>query len=662
MDEYLPPVVTKLKADLSDFIAGITQARALMKAFATDIKNDMLEASRSAGGLSGMVMVTEMRTVVKEQLKGFGDDVEESIDRDIVPKFDQAGVKAAKGMAGSLSGLLMPMLVFAIVAAAPAIAAAIAGAIQLGFGLGFIGLGAFMLRDEPLLIAAATRFRDRVSAVFKTASAPMLGPFITALDVLGKAFEKLGPQINTSFASLATAIVPLAEGFAGMMEGMSPGLTAMLIAAGPMLIEFGKQLPGIGVAFGEFFQMVADNGPAISAFINDMGRILPAIIRGVTIVLGILMGVYKWISDIHNIMKDAGWETPFDGVVTSGKALWAWLSETGPKVGQWFSDRGTDIADFASDASDRVGQFVDDVGAWFAAIPGKIGDALAAIPGLMATIAINTFDAFFFWTAFGITKIVTLVKELPTNLGIILANMWIEVRRLFSEGVDTTVAVAETLPGKVGAFFARLWMDAKAFVGNLRMDIVHITGQAIIGVESWFASLPGKVATHLISMKARAVAFFWDASSWLYSAGKNLIEGLTRGVMAAVDAAVDAIRRAMDRIKSGARQALGISSPSKVFAEMGMYTMQGYMQGIEGQRGNLARLMGVFAAPVAGSAMGAGLAAAGAYGGGARGGDGAAASDRPILVQLVLDGGVLVEKLIAPAQQRKLRTGSTGLD
>src|SRR5688572_15826846 len=145
-----------------------------MHAFARDVKAEMSEVARAAGSTSGMVLVTEMRKVVKSEVGGIGEEIGDLLGGGTGGGIlDASGQNAGKAIATSfltgMRGLLVPGIILVILAALPALTTAVAGAIQLGMGLGFIGLGAFMLRNEASLIAAATRFRDRVAAVFRTA-------------------------------------------------------------------------------------------------------------------------------------------------------------------------------------------------------------------------------------------------------------------------------------------------------------------------------------------------------------------------------------------------------------------------------------------------------------------------------------------------------------
>ena len=664
MDEYLPPVVTKLKADLSDFVAGITEARALMKAFANDAKADMMEASRAAGSTSGMVMVTEMRKVIKNETDSLGDDIGSMLgDGTGGGVLDASAGRAGKGVAKSflegMKSMLMPGLIAVVIAALPTLATAIAGAIQLGMGLGFIGLGAFMLRNEASLIAAATRFRDKIAAVFRTAAAPMLGPLITALDKLGASFERLSPMISRAFAALAPAIEPLAVGIAGMMESMAPGLTNMLIAAGPVIAAFASELPGIGVALGEFFQMIADNSPTIIAFIHDMGRIFPAVLRVVTGFLAILIGIYGWISKLHSIMTKAGFETPFDAMETAGKSVWNWLSSVGPKIGAFFVGVGKSIADWATGAWDKISDAGVKIGEWFSALPGKVWAWLSSLPSTLYNAATAAIGAMLYGWAFGLTKLamfwVGWVVSLP-GLAVGAFNAFIEYVK---GNIDKLVAFWEEAPPKIGKFLSDLWTTVSDWFVKTGIMVGEKARDMVTDFLKWWADLPTKVGEALSKLWTKMQEWATTFRNWGKDLGKDIIEGLVKGYLDTLQWAIDKFKAGIDKIKQGAREALDSHSPSREFAKMGADSMRGYVEGFLGENGLIKTAMKVLVEPVGGGAgysAGQQLASAGT-GAASSGGD-----DRPLLIQLLAPNGeVLLETLIPVAQQKKMRTGLTGL-
>ena len=66
------------------------------------------------------------------------------------------------------------------------------------------------------------------------------------------------------------------------------------------------------------------------------------------------------------------------------------------------------------------------------------------------------------------------------------------------------------------------------------------------------------------------------------SVGKSLMDGLLNGITSGAGAVMDAIRNLAGKMTSTIKGALGIASPSKVFAELGNFTAEGMALGIEG--------------------------------------------------------------------------------
>lgn len=108
----------------------------------------------------------------------------------------------------------------------------------------------------------------------------------------------------------------------------------------------------------------------------------------------------------------------------------------------------------------------------------------------------------------------------------------------------------------LGPKFAALWEGIKATFSQT-MD--------------WFASLPARFA----------------------QLGANILQGLASGITSALGAVKGAITGAGEATIGWFKEKLGIHSPSRVFAELGGYTMAGLEQGLQaGEKGPLAQLAG----------------------------------------------------------------------
>ena len=73
----------------------------------------------------------------------------------------------------------------------------------------------------------------------------------------------------------------------------------------------------------------------------------------------------------------------------------------------------------------------------------------------------------------------------------------------------------------------------------------------------------------------------------LYSEGRNVAEGLARGIRAGESDVINAVARVCSAAVSEARRKLDIHSPSKVFEKLGAYTAEGFGIGYGKQMQNV---------------------------------------------------------------------------
>ncbi|WPP47694.1 phage tail tape measure protein [Pseudomonas sp. AN-1] len=150
--------------------------------------------------------------------------------------------------------------------------------------------------------------------------------------------------------------------------------------------------------------------------------------------------------------------------------------------------------------------------------------------------------------------------------------------------------------GTLGPKFAALWAGIKA------------TFEQTMG---WFATLPTR----------------------FFQFGADILTGLANGITSALGSVKTAVTGAGEQTIGWFKEKLGIHSPSRVFAELGGYTMQGLDQGLTaGQAGPLKTIAG----------MGKQLAAAGALSVGMGAGSALAIDNRPPLAAAGQGGGQIV--------------------
>lgn len=126
--------------------------------------------------------------------------------------------------------------------------------------------------------------------------------------------------------------------------------------------------------------------------------------------------------------------------------------------------------------------------------------------------------------------------------------------------------------------------------------------RGVLAAVGWLRALPGRVAAYFTSLKDRAVRKTLELITWvrglpgrllkalgnlnrlLVSAGQDLIRGMINGIRNMAGNLVGAAKRVVSSAIDGAKNLLGISSPSKVFRDIGIDTGRGLVEGLRSSR------------------------------------------------------------------------------
>lgn len=123
-------------------------------------------------------------------------------------------------------------------------------------------------------------------------------------------------------------------------------------------------------------------------------------------------------------------------------------------------------------------------------------------------------------------------------------------------------------------------------------DMLQAAGELMIAFAQAIADAltPSMAAAEeLVNGILDAIGGFFND---MFNAGANLIQGFIDGILSMPGRVADAIGGAVGGAIDEGKRMLGIASPSKVFAEMGRYTMLGFEQGIDSELPTIADVMG----------------------------------------------------------------------
>ena len=138
------------------------------------------------------------------------------------------------------------------------------------------------------------------------------------------------------------------------------------------------------------------------------------------------------------------------------------------------------------------------------------------------------------------------------------------------------------------------------------MGYLAVSCSAVSAVVNFFDNIGGKIKNAI-----------GNAGQLLYSVGQAIVQGLVSGIVGAWHWVTDKLSSLISGLSSAAKKLLGITSPSKVFMEIGHFTGQGLAAGLDASRGTVAdaaaRMLG---AASGGASFGVAPAFAGAAGAG----------------------------------------------
>lgn len=176
------------------------------------------------------------------------------------------------------------------------------------------------------------------------------------------------------------------------------------------------------------------------------------------------------------------------------------------------------------------------------------------------------------WVTFQTRILPVLVKVAAYILGKVVPALIIFYARYLSAVIKVVARVVTSIVGFVRAM-ANLASNVRSkasqiagFFGNLRSSV----SQRIDTIVSYFRGMPGRLISALGNLGGRLV-----------SAGRDLMRGFISGVQDYASRLVSSVTGPITDAIGKAKSLLGISSPSKVFAEIGKFVMQGYADGVD---------------------------------------------------------------------------------
>ena len=373
------------------------------------------------------------------------------------------------------------------------------------------------------------------------------------------------------------------------MEGLTSQLVGSVVVAGENII------PRVGQIMVSIGQTVAAYAPSVGLYLsNALISVLPESVQGpmrdalagASEVVGRLAGVFE-----ANLGPAAGAADSVFSAISSG------------------------VTTFSNAVNDLVLPAIDTLSPAFESFFGAIQAAqpllefIANIIGVALAAAISTAIKLFS----GIVEIVAFVITGFEQLYEDISGFVTGVVQFFTvdlpNAINALVQWFAQLPGNIAGFLSTVIANVAGWVANMASNAVNAGALFVSSIAGFLSALPGNIASWLSGAISTVVGWVTQFASNATSAasqfgsklrsgldaipgtlgniGSNIVQGLINGVTGAAGKLVDAVKGAVDDAIQGAKNLLGIKSPSRVFRKIGQYVMQGAALGVDDDAGLL---------------------------------------------------------------------------
>lgn len=425
-----------------------------------------------------------------------------------------------------------------------------------------------LIGDKMSAIASATGF-DRLAQGVKQSMSGVVGAVSGTVTSVSQKIQSfiggalnIGTQLTSAFGGATVILGALslaAVGAAVAFTAMGGDVSQAVAGIGSNIVGLANEIPAMSQALANMMPQVIEGlksaGPALAntlpvlfaqvsaAFEQNMPLILEAVGAAAQSICEILVASAPAIFD--------GAFEAFNFILQALSEVAGPLAEALPQIISSF------VASFAANAPTI---FASAQALFMQLVQG----AVAIIPSLAAALP---------------TIINTVINALPGFIGTLLSA----AVTLFTALIQAIPQITPGLLSAVGNLISTVVRNVPSFVGALLSAAVTLFTALVTAVGQVVGQLVSAVGNMLNSARNAISSFS------LADVGRNFIQGFISGVTAMAGRVLDAVRNVFSNAVDAAKNLLGIHSPSRVMAEIGKYTTEGFIVGMAGGKQDVYR-------------------------------------------------------------------------
>ena len=361
---------------------------------------------------------------------------------------------------------------------------------------------------------------------------------------LGVAFQTIGPIITGVMSTITGTLAAVAAEVSAFMSSISASMQGANLG--------GELFAGLQASVAQFQQGVTAAVGAVQGVIT--GTLLPAFQSLVPVVT----------------LAAAGVADAFRGIQPALAAFFAAFQQTVQGMGPQLQAAAGVLRGAFQGMVQVVGQAVTLIGGHVAKMAPYIGSMIQGLTPIVRSMG-PLWSAVANVVASAVAGIINVVRGLMPVFQLIMSV----VQRLLPVFVAAFNGIAAVVGAAIRVITGLLNAVAALMRGDLPAAMNAMRGAFAAGAQAVAAIVTGMAGT----IKAALVAL----PAALADIGRQIVAGLVAGIRAGASSVVGAVSDMANNAVTSAKNALGIKSPSRVFAELGRFTAEGFVRGIASQ-------------------------------------------------------------------------------
>lgn len=438
--------------------------------------------------------------------------------------------------------------------------------------------GATSVTDDAFAIMADT-------AAFKGAQMEQIinDKFITLYEAIGPYLMELKGQFASFVESIdveqvANTLMSVGDKIMSAIDFVKSNAIPTLEAVAPIILGIVTAMTVWKSYFGAL-NLVSSISKIASAA-QGLWAVLAAnpILAVIAVIAGLVtyfVTLYKTNEDFRNKVNEI-WENVKTTVTNAVNAIVSFFTTTIPQaldnVKEWFATTWDNIiatmqqwgANVMSFITETIPQWIESIIQFFLTLPSRIGFALGFALGTLIKWGVDLVN----WAQTSIPQFIesvvswfaTLPSRIWTWLVGVINNVIAWGSNLISSGLAAASNFLSTVVSVISSLPSRIWTWL---------------GQALNRVADWGSNLASKGRSAIQTMISAISSAAASIPSKMAEIGRNIVQGVWNGIQNAKSWFASQVSGFFSGIVSGAKAALGIHSPSKVFAEIGEFMALG---------------------------------------------------------------------------------------